>query len=291
MPININACRYCLRYMGARTCTAFAGGIPDDIWEGRNDHCSPTDGDHGLIFKPLSPGYDHCSADQPALGEKGRFVTLGEGDDRRVIFIEGPAQGAGVAAAGETGEAPPAWQPVIEAREEELWELPENNRIEWAFAVDENGEVVLDIKGGDHTAIIPDNTDLSGAIFTHNHPSGQGFSPEDISTAVGQGVREMRAVGTFDGERRRHRVILDNFAPDTYNAVYQEYNQQTRLVRSKFLSAIRAGEMTVREAEGNHHVEVMTMLAKQFEYDYRRTGRGPRMTYIYESFPEEGASE
>jgi hypothetical protein len=29
------------------------------------------------------------------LGEKGRFVTLGEGDDRRVIFIEGPGQGAG----------------------------------------------------------------------------------------------------------------------------------------------------------------------------------------------------
>jgi hypothetical protein len=36
---------------------------------------------------------DEQEADR--LDEKGRFVTLGEGDDRRVIFIEGPGQGAG----------------------------------------------------------------------------------------------------------------------------------------------------------------------------------------------------
>ncbi len=46
-----------LRSMAFHTCDAFPeefpNGIPDDIWEGEDDHTKPRDGDHGIRFEPI----------------------------------------------------------------------------------------------------------------------------------------------------------------------------------------------------------------------------------------------
>ena len=78
-------CFHCRWFLYFPFCGAFPGGIPDDIRLGLNDHRLPVDGDHGLQFTPL---------DDSGMKE-GRFVTLGDGGEQRVVFIDGPAQGAG----------------------------------------------------------------------------------------------------------------------------------------------------------------------------------------------------
>ena len=68
MTIYINACRSCLFFLGSKECAAFPDGIPDDIWEGRNDHAQPVDGDHGIQFEPLD--------EAPPMTRAPRYVTL-----------------------------------------------------------------------------------------------------------------------------------------------------------------------------------------------------------------------
>jgi hypothetical protein len=35
------------------SCAAFPERIPLEIWNGRNDHCEPYPGDHGIRFTPM----------------------------------------------------------------------------------------------------------------------------------------------------------------------------------------------------------------------------------------------
>lgn len=52
-PLSMSpVCRYCKHQFSclARTCEAFPQGIPDEIWDGRNDHRASYPGDHGVQF-------------------------------------------------------------------------------------------------------------------------------------------------------------------------------------------------------------------------------------------------
>jgi hypothetical protein len=45
-------CMWCTHYKGDRKCDAFPGGIPALVWEGRDPHFEPIEGDRGIQFEP-----------------------------------------------------------------------------------------------------------------------------------------------------------------------------------------------------------------------------------------------
>ena len=46
-------CTFCKHLKGERTCSAFPGGIPAEIWIGKNKHKRPFPGDKGIRFEKL----------------------------------------------------------------------------------------------------------------------------------------------------------------------------------------------------------------------------------------------
>jgi hypothetical protein len=50
-PLFSSVCTFCAHYQLDRTCPAFPGGIPDEIWLGRNGHTAPYPGDNGIQFE------------------------------------------------------------------------------------------------------------------------------------------------------------------------------------------------------------------------------------------------
>jgi hypothetical protein len=48
-------CHECSRLdLSGKTCEAFPNGIPDIIWEGKNNHQKPYKGDLGILFKQIT---------------------------------------------------------------------------------------------------------------------------------------------------------------------------------------------------------------------------------------------
>ncbi len=58
-PLRSDTCGRCTHYLGRKTCVAFPGGIPEEIWSAYLGHREPFPGDRGVQFKqipiPTSP--------------------------------------------------------------------------------------------------------------------------------------------------------------------------------------------------------------------------------------------
>lgn len=70
-------------------------------------------------------------------------------------------------------------------------------KIEHGYIVDQNGKIIWESTGSSdyidaETAVI--NNLLSGNYFTHNHPRGLSFSPEDVFMMLKYNIKQIRAV-------------------------------------------------------------------------------------------------
>ena len=52
---GLSFCLYCknLLSLSDRECVGFTKLIPDEIWQGKNDHSEPYPGDNGVQFEPI----------------------------------------------------------------------------------------------------------------------------------------------------------------------------------------------------------------------------------------------
>jgi len=49
-------CMTCVHYRGDLKCEAFPKKIPDEILVEGNDHTSPVEGDHGIMYQAMEKG-------------------------------------------------------------------------------------------------------------------------------------------------------------------------------------------------------------------------------------------
>lgn len=56
-PALSPVCTFCKHLdLGKRhACTAYPDGIPYEIWDGKNDHRKPYEGDQGIQFEAVNP--------------------------------------------------------------------------------------------------------------------------------------------------------------------------------------------------------------------------------------------
>ena len=62
MTARVPTCFFCKHcYSDLISCEAFPGGIPDEIWTGRNDHVSAYPGDGGILYEPADEENDEAA--------------------------------------------------------------------------------------------------------------------------------------------------------------------------------------------------------------------------------------
>jgi hypothetical protein len=154
---------------------------------------------------------------------------------------------------------------IIKDFEDVIREQP----IEHGMLIDKSGEIVL-VKKGDNHSIHFTGTEYDKAktfkdlIFTHNHPTGNPFSCEDVFMAAAWGFREERAVGKeytyiIKIEKNFPFQYLEGSYTEIYNSRYDYYS-----------SRVWDGKMTAHEASMKHKHETWTDLAELlsgFEYE------------------------
>lgn len=107
---------------------------------------------------------------------------------------------------------------------------------------------------------------MKGAVLTHNHPGGGSFSDADVTMINGYGLKEIRAVSTG------YTYSLSGKGKGLSKAeVRSIYKNESMKVVQAFRQKIKAGEMTVDEANKNHAHEIMNGISEKLGFIYKRT--------------------
>lgn len=133
---------------------------------------------------------------------------------------------------------------------EKLLKVIENDKnglnYEVGHLLDKDGSVLYEIVGEEHGVNIEDYMipDCKNAIFTHNHPTGFGFSQNDILSFLEYDMYEIRA-NTYDGKvfslrKGNSKVDTIGFA----NAFYKEKPTNGGVVLDYIEKEINSGKIT-----------------------------------------------
>lgn len=156
---------------------------------------------------------------------------------------------------------------ILKEKEREI--APRDTEKGYLFGT--NGKIILEKVGAkDHINFTQEEVKLfENNIFTHNHPRGSSLSPEDVAFASSRNLQEIRAVGT------EHRYSMSrpvngwsrDFWSSKIEPVMRKYNQE---VENEFYSKIRAGQITVEQANKLHWHEVWSRVARELSLEYKQ---------------------
>ena len=137
----------------------------------------------------------------------------------------------------------------------------QGNSFETAVAFDKNGVELLR-KEGSKSAVHFSDADVDalrkadGAVLTHNHPRGTSFSYDDINFMCMSELSEIRAFGT---EYEYVARLTKDIHPAAIKPMYDEAFHQ---VKVRFDRLIDGGNLTMAEANAEHHHEIWKLVQK-----------------------------
>lgn len=159
--------------------------------------------------------------------------------------------------------------------------IRENKEFETAVAIDLNGNIVIDKRGG-HTQVGFTNEEVSkmkDCILTHNHPRGWGyeersierignsFSISDIKLAISGNVMEIRAVTpvyTFSMKRPRNGWGI---TAEEIKSIYDKVDNNIYMENSEM---IHNGMLTIERASAVHYHLIWKKISKELDWEYRK---------------------
>lgn len=193
----------------------------------------------------------------------------------RVLRSSGPAGGLPPARPALPGQRQARRQ--LRVTEQRIRTQP----FESAYVYDSNGTLVLQKDGQQYSVTFTDAeiARMKGAVLTHNHPRGlaypasdprsvgNSFSLEDLLLAAVANLAEIRAV--TPKRRFSLRPGPGRSWPDE-QVIRAEFVTIYQQVYTQSLQQIRAGALTVEQAEARHLDEVWRIVAKRLGLRYRR---------------------
>jgi hypothetical protein len=105
---------------------------------------------------------------------------------------------------------------------------------------------------------------FEGLRFTHNHPKGSGFSPQDLKFACKAKMKEMRVISKTDGVRYVISMADgSNFTDELWEEqLWSAYGHYDTEIHIEFRTKINSGEMTIAQANKEHFRELWARVTK-----------------------------
>lgn len=185
----------------------------------------------------------------------------------------GSARGGRSPAATSQAQIPGALGTMssVRAAEKSIWYRP----TEQAIGFTANGDRVLD-KAGTKKQVGFTEAEVAplrnGGVFTHNHPGGGSFSPNDIVMASSLNLAEIRAVNG------PNEVYSMRPPPGGWNEGYTKYTLKPAIkyhqdrVTAEYKAKGLIGPFAPKYAQLAFNHEIWLRVSKQLGLDYRYTG-------------------
>lgn len=156
-----------------------------------------------------------------------------------------------------------------------------NKTFETAVAVDMNGSIVIDKRGG-HTQVDFTSAEVAkmkDCIITHNHPRGwdyeekdigrigNSFSISDIKLAISGNVVEIRAVTpnyTFSMKRPKKGWGISE------KEIQLIYDRESNNLYNEFSVRIQKGTLTITHAQAMHFHLLWKKISEELGWEYRK---------------------
>lgn len=166
-------------------------------------------------------------------------------------------------------EKPPVKAETILAKIKRLEKGICNRITEKCYAVSPKGNIVL-VKEGGKSSISFTAEELDAvpkqSIFTHNHPGGTSFSPQDLFMTFKCEFKEMRAVSkefiySFKIDWKTWKATYST-KQEMVDAFFSSYEQTEHIITKAIVEKIKKGAVTIEKAKYIHHHLLMKQLTK-----------------------------
>jgi hypothetical protein len=137
---------------------------------------------------------------------------------------------------------------------------------ETGTGLNDKGDVVF-TKDGEEAIVKftkEEGESFEGLRFTHNHPKGSGFSPQDVKFACKAKMKEMRVISKRDGVRYALSMKDgSNFTHELWeNEIHTLWTHYDTEIHVEFGNKINDGTMTIEQANNQHFPKLWALVAE-----------------------------